>query len=382
MEKLYLTDSYRTRFTAQVTACRPWKDGWEAALDATAFYPEGGGQPADTGRLGEAQVLDVQETDGEVWHRVDRPLPVGGGVAGEVDWARRLDYMQQHTGEHMASGIIHRLYGYNNVGFHLGAEVVTIDFDGVLTQPQLDEVEQLVNEAIWRDLPVRAWVPPAGELAALPYRSKKAIDGPVRLVEIPQCDLCACCGTHLSTTGQVGMVKFLSLQHYKGGVRLTLCCGGRALTDYRETHRQIAAIAAMLSQKTTGALAAVQRLKAEREETQRMLGAAQQELFACKAAMQPLAEGDLLRFEQGLSPDGLRRYALALAERCCGTAAVFSPQEGGWRYALASRREDMRALSKELNGALSGRGGGSRELAQGTVNAAQQEIEAFFLARA
>ncbi|MFR0734704.1 MAG: alanyl-tRNA editing protein [Oscillospiraceae bacterium] len=196
---LFYQDSHLCRFTALVTGCHPMPDGWAVSLDRTAFYPEGGGQPWDLGTLGEAQVLAVTEQNGSIVHLCDRELPVGGEVAGCIDWPRRFDFMQQHSGEHLLSGLIHSRYGFHNVGFHMGAGVTTIDFDGVIPQEDLPSLEAAVNEAIWRDLPVRTWFASGQELEKLPYRSKRPLEGTVRLVEFPGMDLCACCGTHVAS---------------------------------------------------------------------------------------------------------------------------------------------------------------------------------------
>lgn len=220
-EKLYEQDAFLRRFTARVLACEPADKSWCVALDHTAFYPEGGGQPADTGTLGGARVADTRVKAGVIWHRTDAPLPVGQTVTGEIDWEPRLDHMEQHTGEHILSGTLHRLFGAENVGFHIGDPAVRMDTDIPLTPDQLARAEAQANAAVRADAPVRCWYPAPDELAALTYRSKKEIDGPVRLTDAGGADLCACCGTHLRTTGQVGLIKILSAQHYKGA------CGWR-----------------------------------------------------------------------------------------------------------------------------------------------------------
>ena len=226
-EKLYENDSYLQTFTATVLACTPAPGGYAVVLDRTAFYPEGGGQPCDTGRLGDAAVRAVH-TDGDtITHTTDAPLPVGGTVEGSIDWPARLDAMQQHTGEHILSGALHRLYGAENVGFHIGSPWVRMDTSIPLTAAQLAEAEAEANAAVRADTPVRCYLPAPAELARTEYRSKKALEGPVRLVEAGG-DRCACCGTHLARTGEVGLIKILSFQHYKGGMRLAVACGQRA----------------------------------------------------------------------------------------------------------------------------------------------------------
>ena len=227
--KLYYEDCNLTEFTARVTACEEAKGGFRVTLDATAFYPEGGGQPWDLGTLGEANVLEVWEEGEEVIHLCDRPLHVGETVTGVIDWNRRFDLMQQHTGEHILSGVIHAKYGYHNVGFHMGADVITIDFDGLIPTEDLKELEDTVNAAIWQDLAVKCWYPSPEELPQVGYRTKKALPWPVRIVEVPGYDKCACCGVHTATTGQVGLVKIFSSMKFHGGSRLEMACGKRAM---------------------------------------------------------------------------------------------------------------------------------------------------------
>ena len=376
-EKLYENDPYLRTFTARVTGCAQIIDGWRVTLDRTAFYPEGGGQPADTGALGGARVLDVHEREGEVWHMTDRPLTPGEEVAGEIDWPQRFSRMQQHTGEHIVSGLLHRLYGVDNVGFHMGRDAVTIDLSAELSADQLARAERLANEAIWADLPVEVRYPAPEELAALDYRSKKELTGRVRIVTVPGCDVCACCGTHVATAGQVGAVKLLDAQRYKGGVRVWLLCGDRALEDYGERNRQVRRLSELLSAKPEEVVPAVERLLAGQEAQKQRFAALQTELFALKA--REIEEGATLAlcFEEGLAPPELRRLCLALMERC-RVAAALSGEGERWRYALGSAQEDVRPLAKRLNEAFSGRGGGQKELAQGSLTGTREEIEDFF----
>ena len=211
-EKLYDQDPFLKEFTAQILSCEVIIDAWRVTLDRTAFYPEGGGQPADHGILGGAKVLDVREQDGVIFHICDKPVEIGETVTGSIDWDRRFDHMQQHSGEHIISGILCRLYHCDNVGFHLGAETVTIDYNADLTWEQVLKAERLANEAVWADRAVRIAFPSPAELAELDYRSKKELTGQVRIVEFPEADRCACCGTHVARAGQVGLVKVLSCQ--------------------------------------------------------------------------------------------------------------------------------------------------------------------------
>lgn len=269
--KLYETDAYLGEFTATVKTCISEAGICKVELDQTAFYPEGGGQPADCGTLGEARVLDVQETNGTIWHTVTEILEPGTEVVGKIDFDRRFSNMQNHTGEHIVSGIVAREYGCRNVGFHMGSEVVTVDFDSVLTEEQLFDVEMEANDAVLKNVPVTVSYPSKEELETIDYRSKKEIEGQVRLVTVEGYDCCACCGTHVSHTGEIRLIKILNVQHYKGGVRVSMLCGEPAFRDYMVKHSNIVGIAQLLSVKPEEAGDAVVRLRDKNIELKKEL---------------------------------------------------------------------------------------------------------------
>ena len=390
-KKLYYDDPALARFTATILACEPDKNGWRILLDATAFYPEGGGQPADHGILtggdASARVLDVHEKGGLIWHTADAPLPVGGTIQGEIDALRRLEMSQQHTGEHILSGLLHELFGAENVGFHIGEEIVTLDTSLPIPPEGLAEAERRANAVIWADAPVRAYWPEPEELTALEYRSKKALEGPVRIVEVPGADRCACCGTHVAHAGQVGMIKVTAAQNYKRGTRITIACGLRALADYRAKCAEQAGISVFLSAKPGRLAEAVERLGAENEALKARLAAAESRLFAKLA--EGVAPGSApLVFCEGLSPDGLRRLCSALCEKTARPCAALSPAGDGFGYALGwagtdaeGRPADIRPLGKALNAAFAGRGGGKPGMVQGSLAAPGLDpaaIEAFW----
>lgn len=269
--KLYEADAYLGEFTATVEKCVSETGIFKVTLNQTAFYPEGGGQPADRGTLGDARVLDVQEIDGTIWHTVSELLEPGTEVVGKIDFERRFTNMQNHTGEHIVSGIVSRIYGYHNVGFHMGSEAVTVDFDGVLTKEQLFDVEMEANEAVLKNVPVTVSYPSGEELKQIDYRSKKEIEGQVRLVSVEGYDCCACCGTHVSRTGEIRLIKILGVQNYKGGVRVSMLCGETAFRDYMVKHSNIVGIAQLLSVKPEEAGDAVVRLKEKNIELKKEL---------------------------------------------------------------------------------------------------------------
>ena len=376
-KKLYYEDVYKKEFTAKVLECRQGKKGYEVILDQTAFYPEGGGQPSDTGALNGVKVLHVSEKGEEIIHELEAPLEEGVLAEGVIDWQKRYDNMQQHTGEHIFSGLVHKHFGYDNVGFHMGTDEVTVDFNGVLTQEQLDELEDEANQLIYDNVPVKVFYPSKEELEELDYRSKKELTGLVRIVEIPGGDICACCGIHVETTGEVGLIKLRTMINYKGGVRISMLCGRRALMDYRERLKDEIRISNLLSAKLALVPDAVEKMKNESQEKDLALGRLWQQLLEKKAESYPESTEVLAVFEEGLSPVQLRQLATMLYEKGKGKiVGVFSGNEDEqvYQYALGSSQADMRKLSKAMNGALNGRGGGSNLMAQGTFKAAESAI--------
>ena len=377
-EKLYYQDPYQTTFTARVLTCKPSKGGCLVTLDRTAFYPEGGGQPADHGVLGGVTVTDVHEKDGVIFHTCDKVVEPGSTVEGSIDWTRRFDHMQQHSGEHILSGLLCSLYDCSNVGFHLGADTVTIDYDRELTWEQVLEAERQANEAIWRDTPAEITFPAPDALAQLDYRSKKELTGQVRIVSFPGADCCACCGTHVRRAGEVGLIKVLSCQKFREGVRLEILCGQRAYRYLSRIYEQDHAVARLLSVKPQDAFAAVERQNAELTAAKLRMTELEDRLFALRA--QSLAGcGDVLLLEPPMRPDGARKLADTAARAAGGLAAVFAGERDSYVYALVhAGGADISPLVKRLNSALSGRGGGRNGFAQGSVQADRSAILDFF----
>ena len=377
-EKLYYQDPYQTTFTARVLTCEPSKGGCLVTLDRTAFYPEGGGQPADHGVLGGVTVTDVHEKDGVIFHTCSGPVEIGAAVEGSIDWTRRFDHMQQHSGEHILSGLLCSLYDCSNVGFHLGADTVTIDYDRELTWEQVLEAERQANEAIWRDTPAEITFPAPDALAQLDYRSKKELTGQVRIVSFPGADCCACCGTHVRRAGEVGLIKVLSCQKFREGVRLEILCGQRAYRYLSRIYEQDHAVARLLSVKPQDAFAAVERQNAELTAAKLRMTELEDRLFALRA--QSLAgRGDVLLLEPPMRPDGARKLADTTARAAGGLAAVFAGEWDSYVYALVhAGGADISPLVKRLNSALSGRGGGRNGFAQGSVQADRSAILDFF----
>ena len=379
-EKLFYTDPFLKEFTATVVKCEEEKGAFAVTLDRTAFYPEGGGQPADHGTLGDANVTDTRDRGGEVVHICDKPLTVGETVRGAIDFARRFDLMQQHSGEHIVSGIICGKFNCDNVGFHVGKDTVTIDFNAEITSEDLREIERLANDYIQEDHPINITYPSPDELAALPYRSKKELTGEVRIVAFPGADCCACCGTHVLSSGQVGLVKLLSVIKFREGVRIEMLAGNRAIDYFTTVLEQNTRISQALSAKPHETAAAVERLQAQIYALQGRVAALENADFARKAA-EYAGKGNVLLIEFDMSPDSVRKLCDAVLEPCGGRCAVFAGADGNFKYAIGEKDGDLRALVKELNAALCGRGGGKPNFAQGSAACTESEIRTFFAER-
>lgn len=376
--KLYYEDAHQSTFQAVVTACQKTDKGYEIILDATCFYPEGGGQAADTGTLDSVHVLHTQEQGEEIIHLCDAPLDVGQTVTGRIDWAPRFLRMQLHSGEHIVSGILHRRYGVNNTGFHMGAERTVIDFDGVIPPEALPEIEQEANRAVWQNIPLHIWYPSPEELPAVPYRSKKALPWPVRIVEIPGFDICACCGTHVTATGEIGLIKLYSSIPFRGGSRIEMACGSQALDYLNQVLRESTKAGHVFSVPAEQVGEAAESFSAQLAAQKYRVVELQRKLFHL-TAQEYAGQGNVLHFEPGLDSTGIRELADCIMQQCGGTAAVFSGTDGeGYGYCLANASEDLRPLGKAMTAALHGRGGGKPGFQQGRVIATEAEIRAFF----
>lgn len=375
--KLYYEDAYIKEFSARVLSCEQNGDSFAVTLDRTAFFPEGGGQSADAGRIAGISVIDVQERGEEVIHILPEPLEVGSEVAGALDWPERMRRMQNHTGEHIVSGTIHRLFGYDNVGFHMDARGCTFDFNGEISDADIERVETLANEAVWMNAPVRAYFPTPQELEAMEYRSKKELDGAVRIVEIEGVDRCACCAPHVAMTGEVGLIKFTDTMRHRGGVRIFAVCGADALRDYRARFQNVGDISHALSAKPLETAAAVTRVLGELESKKREIVKLQREIISYKAAALQYTDGNLCVFEGPLDEISLRELVNAGMEKS-RVCAAFSGEDGDFKYIIGSKKADLRAAAKAVNAAISGRGGGRPEMIMGSCRASRKTIEEFF----
>lgn len=377
-EKIFYEDPMCREFTARVLGCEKTEKGFAVTLDATAFYPEGGGQAGDIGMLGGVTVLDTREAGEQILHLCDAPLEVGAEVVGKLNWAHRFDLMQQHTGEHILSGLIHQRFGWHNVGFHIGKDVMEVDFDGPISPEALAQLEEDANAAVWENIPVRCWIPSEEELAQVAYRSKRALPWPVRIVQVPGFDSCACCGVHVARTGSIGLIKILSCTKFHQGVRLEMVCGGRAYRYMTGVFEQNRLVSQAFSAKILETGGAAQKIK-EQLAAEKFRAAGLEKRIFESIAQSYVNYKNVVHFEDGLTPGAVRELGEKIAGACDGFAAVFSgTDEEGYSYCLAAREGDLRELNKALTTELCGRGGGKPQFQQGSVKASRTEIEQFF----
>lgn len=385
-EQLYYKDSYRKEFEAVVLSCIQKENKFEAVLDRTAFFPEGGGQTADTGILctesKEVKVLDVQEIEGKIIHYIDDEIPAGERITGKLDFEERFSKMQQHTGEHIISGIVHERFGYENVGFHLGKDEVTMDYDGPLSAEELRSIEYEANQIVAEDRAIRVYFPDKEQLKDIPYRSKKELQGQVRIVEIQNCDFCACCAPHVKTTGSVGLIKITNAIRYKGGMRLWIACGMRALEDYNQKEASVVQISNMLSAKQQEVVQAVNRLTEEIQQLKEKAAKMQERLVmgyleSEKSVLKNKPNANLLLFEKELDAAAMRNFVnggMELTKGICG--AFVGDEKQGFRYVLGSSG-DIREIGKKLNAAFQGKGGGKPPMIQGSLVGEEEKIREF-----
>lgn len=389
-EKLFYKDSYTKEFQARVLSCTEYKGSYQAVLTRTAFFPEGGGQSADTGFFytkdgQEIPVTDVQERDGTVFHYIASPVKEGEEIKGKLDFEERFSKMQQHTGEHIVSGLVNRHFGYHNVGFHLGAEEVTMDYDGVLTQEDLEQIEMEANQAVAENIPVVVLYPSEEELKNITYRSKIEIEGQVRIVQIPGYDSCACCAPHVKETGSIGLIKIVGAIHYKGGMRVSMLCGFRALSDYRMKERNVLKISNLLSAKQEDTAQAVERLGQEvNRQKEKIKNLQQRYVDLCLEEAGNQAKTDpgksILLFVEELDAGARRNFVNAAMDMTEGFAGVFvGNDEEGYQYVLGSRSRDIQDAGKKLNARFQGKGGGRPPMIQGSLHGEEQALKEFIL---
>ena len=380
-ERLYYKDSHRKEFEATVLSCeekinaKGEKAGYRIVLDRTAFFPEGGGQFGDAGWLDDAEVTDTREKGGVIFHETKKPLAPGSRVKGRLDFDVRFDRMQQHSGEHILSGLVHNLYGYDNVGFHLGEEITTLDFNGELTEAQIKELELLANRGVFENVPVQVLYPTKEQLKNVNYRSKIEIEGQIRIVSIPGYDICACCAPHVDRTGEIGLVKIVGCEKHRGGCRMTILCGFRALMDYQRKLKSVTEVSVALSAKPEKVGEAVLHAKEQQGRLREQLNRMQQLYLGRKLEELGPEDRNVCIFEEELDQVAARNFVNSAMEKCGGVCGAFiGTDEGGYHYILGNRTADVRPLLKTLNERFQGKGGGKSEMVQGSLSGTAEEI--------
>lgn len=375
-EKLYYINQYLKEFEAEVVSCEKAENGsFNIILNKTAFFPEGGGQDADSGTLNGKEIEYVFEQGDDVCHVCKESFEIGEKVHGIIDFEKRFLIMQKHSGEHIFCGVAHSLYGVENVGFHVGHEFVTVDLDKVITPEQIKKAEEITNEIIWQNRKITSSFPTHEEAENIEFRSKKEITGQIRLVTIEDCDVCACCGTHVNYTGEIGALKITSISKKRAGSSITMQIGKAAFEDYCAKHDELAKLSNMLALKPLEIADGVQRLKDEIASLKYELAKFKLDAFAEK--IKDLSGTVEVVFEKDLAPDEVRKMCDMLADKVTYAAVLSGTDESGYKYTIASRTEDVRQIAKDFNAALNGRGGGKPEMVQGNVSSDREKIEEF-----
>ncbi|MGN1398905.1 MAG: alanyl-tRNA editing protein [Erysipelotrichaceae bacterium] len=374
-DTLYYKDAYLSEFEATVVNCISQKNYYQIVLDNTAFYPEGGGQPSDLGKLNDIDVFDVKKKDGVIYHYTKQPLKIGQTVKGIIDFERRFDLMQQHTGEHLFSGVVHKLYGYDNIGFHLADDFITLDFSGPLSWNDVMKIEEKVNELIYQNIDVVELYPDAKQLELMDYRSKKELSGQVRIVEIADGDICACCGTHVHKTGEIGIIKALSCTNKAQGSRVVNICGKRAYNYLKQVYNQVKNISVNLSSNPMNIENSVNHLQQQYFEQKSKIHLLQSNYLAAKLADLPKSDEVLTVFESGIEANEFRKYIDDLAKAQKGEVICgFNEKQDGYNYVIVSYKIPLQNISKKLNAAVSGKGGGCDSMLQGSCQADKDTI--------
>ena len=366
-------------FHSAVKECRRTDSGFAVVLEATAFFPEEGGQYSDRGTLDGVRVTDVKEESGVIYHMTEGALPVGATVYGVIDFDERFEKMQCHTAEHILSGLFHKHYGVNNVGFHLGAEDVTLDISTPLSWDDLMKIEELANGAVFENIAVEAVYPAPDELPTLEYRSKLDLTENVRIINIKGYDSCACCAPHVSYTGEIGSIKILDAQKLRGGMRIHFTAGKRAFLVYRKMYENLAEISHALSVPRLECSGGVGKLLSDLEVLKNDYKNARTACFEREAELIAPTDKNVVLFYPDTTQDELRMLANAARERVSGMLVLLSGKEGEYKYIITSKSTDLKENIKKINAALCGRGGGNSLMAQGGFSTTLAKIKEYFI---
>ena len=377
-EKLYYNDAYIKEFRATVLSVEKEENGYSVVLDKTAFFPEEGGQYSDRGFIGDARVDIVKESEGIIYHYTDKAVGEGERVFCKIDFDERFEKMQCHSGEHILSGLIHKLYGLDNVGFHLGGEDVTMDVSAPLTREELDRVETLANEIIFKNVEITTEILNADELSDIEYRSKLDLSENVRIVRIGEYDTCACCAPHVKYTGEIGVIKILDFAKLRGGIRIHITAGRRALKEFRALYNNAGAVSAILSVPKAEIVGGVERLLSSYGEEKAKFSEYRIKRIIGEADSMSTVTGNCVKFLPEATVEELIAFSNVSTDKVSGILVLLSGEEGAYKYVITSNSTDLRALSKEINKSLLGRGGGKPNMIQGSFSSTLAEIEKYF----
>lgn len=374
--ELYYKDNYLKEFEAKVVECIEENEKVKVVLSQTAFYPEGGGQLADVGMIDDIKVIDVQEENGKIYHIVEKNIEKGKTVKGKIDFEKRFSNMQHHTGEHIVSGIIHQKYNADNIGFHMGKDIVTVDFNVQITKEQLKEVEKIANEAIYKNIDVQIIMSNKEQLKDVDYRSKKDLEGDIRIVKIPGYDICACCGIHVAKTGEIGIIKILSSEKYKKGTRIYMICGQKAIENYTELYESVNDISTLLSVKHNEVVEAVKNLKLELQRAN-IKNVELQNKLNTEKIKNIEKQKNIIFFEENIPAKEMKNLLNKLKEKAEDVVVLFSVENNTCRYMIESEKIDVTPIGKNINEKFNGRGGGKKNFVQGQIYGNKNEINSF-----
>lgn len=381
-QKLYDTDAYASEFQATVISCEKKsyiadgknQQGYAVVLDKTLFFPEEGGQSCDKGTLNGVFVNHVAENDGVTEHYIDDEFEEGLNVCGIIDFSHRYRNMQFHSGEHVFSGLVSSLFGVKNVGFHLGKEFMTMDYEALFTKEMIDTVEDAANEVIYKNLEISAEYFPSEDLKNAEYRSKIDIDGDVRIVTIPGVDVCACCAPHVKRTGEIGVLKVADFEKYKGGTRVYVVCSADALADYRRKNDDNVMMSKLFSVKRDQVADAAKRMYDENERLRADIVALGKKYCELLAKSYTVSQKPAIIFENGIGASGMRTVANEVMKKVPLVAVFDKKEKDTYNFIMASETLNCKEILNDVSKSFTAKGGGSERMLQGTLCGTEKAV--------
>lgn len=366
---LYYENAYIEKFESIVKECIKENEKIKVVLENTAFYPEGGGQPSDTGVIDDVKVFRVEEKNSKIFHIVEKEIPVGKKVKCNINFKERFINMQNHTAEHIVSGLICKNFDATNVGFHIGADFTTMDFNKNLSADDMKRIEISANEAIYENIEVKTKIYENREVKNLSYRSKIDLKEDVRLIEIPGYDVCACCGIHVARTGEIGIIKLVKIEKYKSGVRIYMLAGSKALEDYDNKYEQVSKISSLLSLKLDEVYTGVKALSKEIEELKKEKNSLKEIIFEQEISNLDKQENIIIE-KENLDMKDMKNYCEKLKTKSEKISAVVS----NGRFIMMSDTEDLKLILEDLKTKLDLQGGGNSQMVQGMIKCETKKL--------